>query len=362
MCHMTLLMLTGCLALAALSAPTASAVPTATLLVPAIGEAERAGVARGVFYSRTHELTVGAGELLLSSSPDGAGELCTDDQATLTFRRPDAPPQQWSRLFADPASGSVICAPPQRLRLAAGPGRYQVEVTLSDRFPFTYSSRPYFLIAPAGEGEAADAALPLAAVAQITPPATAVPIVTASPPRTYPTTTSPMAAPTGALAPSTVAAAGAPAAGPPRVAVAGWWLPTLPAVVAVTLAAMAIAVLRRRRRAAAPPPPLLGLVDLFDRRTGERRTALLQRFSAGAALLRDPLDLVAAESEAPGERLIALILPGAAGPQLRVGGPAPRGPTPLREGETILIDRAVELRYRGAPASYTRTDVIGRRR
>jgi len=334
----------------------ANAATRVTLLAPAFREAERTGVARGIFFSQTYELIIGASEVLLSSSPDGAGALCTDDQATLSFRQPGAPAQEWSQLFADPAGGTISCTPPQRLRLEAGPGRYVIEVTLSDRFPFTFSSRPYFLIVPGAQDEpAALDGAPLIAT-RTTPPLP--PTGTA----TVPALPAGMSTAAPALATPTqvVVAANAPAFVPPRPAGRGWLGPTLLAILAASAVAIVIAALGRRQPAARRQP-LRGIVDLFDRRTGERRTALLQGFPNGAALVCAPLGLVAADVDV-GERVIARIVPGPGGPQLRAPGPAPAEPTALREGETVLIDRAVELRYRGAPAIYPQSNVPQRRR
>lgn len=329
----------------------------AIALAPAVGEAPPEGRARGVFYSATLSITVGAAEALLASSPDGLGELCTDDEATLVFRREGAPEQVWSRLFADRAAGAVRCAPPQHLLLAAGAGAYQVEVILADRFPFTHSSRPYFLIVAAPATGIKGAATPPAPPAATTPPA---PV--AAPTSTRPSATATPGAGVAALTSAVPAAQPAPTpplTGGPEAPLVGGGLPTPALLAALGAAALAmglVALLARRR----PPPrahPLAGIVDLADRETGEARTELLGRFPGGAALVRGPLRLVTPGGPAEG-RAVASIVPGEGGPLLRVG---PAEPTPLREGEALLIDRAVELRYRGARATNRPPTTVGRR-
>jgi hypothetical protein len=308
-------------------------------LAPAISAVGQNSAARGVFYRQSHQLQLESAVLLISSSPDGAGDLCTDDQATLIFRPQRGAPQVWSWLFADARRQQITCAPAQRLTLAAGPGEYVVEIILTDRFPSTYSSRPYFLVAPARLTTAPAPPAP-------TPPTTgAVPTTSAVASPTPP----PSATPT--LARATPAPAVAPVAlvaPPPELArpVAVW--PPAAALIGAALLALLLALLLLRRATARPAPVLSGIVDLRDQATGEACTALLYRFTTGAAIVRGPLGLAPPDDPATRARQIALISPGPTGPLLQTTDVPLPEPVQLREGAHLLIAHSVELRYRSA--------------
>lgn len=344
--------------------------PAMFVLAPEIAEANPAREARGVFFRGASEIMTPSAEVLLSSSPDGRGELCTDDEATLSFRLKEGAPQIWSHVFIAGDGQRISCLPPQRLTLAGGPGLYTVEITLSDRIAFTYSSRPYLLIVPDG-----------AAVTRMTPPSSANPGAAEAPtegePGVKPSPAGspvparpqpPMLSPTRTTtlptssAPATVsplsATPGPTAPAPPPASLAPWW-PAL-AIAVGALAALTFVAIRHRYPARPARLTLSGIVDLLDRATGERRTVLLHHFPGGAALVRAPLGLAPLEPAPAAGRRVAALEPGQYGPVLRLTqGDA--APVPLRDGETLLIDQIVEVRYRGAARAPRPSLPAGRR-
>jgi hypothetical protein len=124
---------------------------TAILLAPAIPEAGAAAQARRVFFTTTETIDLPSDSVVVSSSPDGSGVLCTDDEARLTILRERQPVAVWSHRFFSADRREILCLSPQRLRLPTGPGQYQVQIELEDRYPPTYSSRPYYLVADSAQ-------------------------------------------------------------------------------------------------------------------------------------------------------------------------------------------------------------------
>lgn len=111
----------------------------------------------------------------------------------------------------------------------------------------------------------------------------------------------------------------------------------------VTLLGLAVlsAWFRTRRRTSLPQ----GIIDLYDRSTGERRTQLLYRYPQGAGIVREPLDLVQPTGlqAAP----LALITPTRTGLVLEQRtADATTQRTPLHVGDTLLVDQVVEVRLR----------------
>jgi len=355
--------LTGLALMACIRTPDAlaAAPPDVLALAPAISEGAPATTARGVFHRQLGQLNVPAATVLISSSPDGLGALCTDDEATLIFRQPTAPPQVWTHLFADRSRGVIACIPPQRLTLNGGPGAYEVELMLTDRFSFTYSSRAYFVIADLAPPPAATPApeVTLTAGRPSTAPTAAAPALAATQPNPTPTrvlnhqavpeqAATPAATPRATLAPTP--SARLPEGDGPHAS------PLLARgllFIAATLAAWLL--LRSRRR----PLRLSGIVDLRDRATGEARTVLLHRFAHGAAVVRAPLDL-AAPGAAP-DRRIATLSPSPNGPLLAMTGDEQCPPLLLRDGIELLLAQSVELRYRRSAPAFRPTATHERR-
>lgn len=307
--------------------------PTATLLAPAVPEAARASQPRGVFFTAALELDL-SGQVRLSSTPDGSGELCTDDEVQLRFQREGSAAQVWQHRFATPDRRAIQCIPAQTIALAAGPGRYSLAISLTDRFADTFSSGRYYLLAeppaevqvmaderPATSGQR-PTIVPTIQVRQATP---ATPTVAPAAAPLRPNT----AAPTGLAAPPL----------PP-------WLPIFFGIGGgLALLVLVIGLRRRRRRV----PQLRGIIDLVDRETGETRTLLLHHYPHGVGIARRPLDLVPLGKVGSGPLAIATIIPSATGPLIACQDPSEgRQHTPLRGGDQLLIQRTVELHFRRA--------------
>lgn len=310
------------------AAPVARAESGATLLAPAIPEADRAGQARGVFFSASYALDL-PGRVRLAGTPDGSGALCTDDEAIISFTPADGLGQEWRHLFSAPGRRGVQCLPAQAVDLAAGPGRYTVAITLTDRFPDTFSSSSYYLVADPTTDDRQPTADPGLAVAAVSPTA-AAPTVGPSPTPTAAPTSTPALAPAAALS------------APPAPARSADWLPWIGgAGAALLLLALAVMLRPRQHRA----PTLRGIVDLRDRETGETRTLLLHQYPRGVGIARRPLAATPIGDHATPP--LARILPDPAGPLLAFTDPED-GPqrTPLRGGDQLLVQQALELRVR----------------
>src|SRR4051794_3765054 len=78
-------LLMGGLVTGSVLAQPATPTPHAVLLVAARADAPPDARPRGVFAQQTQVVTLAATHVQLASTPDGAGALCTDDQATLTL-------------------------------------------------------------------------------------------------------------------------------------------------------------------------------------------------------------------------------------------------------------------------------------
>lgn len=333
----TLLVASGAL-LACAGASPARSEPSATLLAPAIPEAARAGQPRGLFFTAALELDL-PGEVRLASTPDGSGELCTDDEVELRFQRSDSTAQVWQHRFATPDRQGIQCIPAQTIALAAGPGHYTLAISLTDRFADTFSSGSYYLLAePVAEAPAMiDDGQPATSVGRQTSDEqpTSAPTITVSRATATTTTTE------SAIASLKPTATTPPARSATRLSP---WLPALSGI-GVGLALLALAlVLRRRRR---PAPRLRGIVDLVDRETGETRTLLLHHYPHGVGIVRRPLDLVPLGKVGGGPVALATIIPGATGPLLEYQDPAEgRQHAALNGGDRLLIQRTVEVFFR----------------
>ena len=314
-------------------------VAQAILLSPAVAEAPGAARARGVFLTTNVKATMPA-TVVLASSPDGAGALCTDDQATLTFSK-SGRRQVWTHLFASADRRGITCLPPQTLQLAAGAGEYEIAVTLEDRFAPTYRSRSYYYLVFAVDATVDEHAPPTRVAATVAPTrvaATASQTVAPSP--TAPVSAIPTTVPLATTAQRRDEESKGRAASLPP-----WGNATTPyfLVAVVALVALAAFALLRRRR---PQTKRMGgIVDLFDRETGEGCTLLLHRFPTGVGIARFPLQATALLPD-NAERLVAEIVPGARQPQLKEGGDDVGAA--LTAGERLLVAGVVEVEYRQA--------------
>lgn len=308
----------------------AQAATEAIRLTPAIAAAEPAAAARGVFFENRVDVTLPS-VVVLAGTPDGNGELCTDDEAELRLEHVDGALQVWRHIFADADRRGVACLPPQELALTSGGGRYRITLTLTDRFPDRFSSTAYYLVLPTAKGA------PPTITRQSTAP---IPTTTALSTPTTTATSLPTLTPT-----STPVALSVPIAPVPPIEGTGISLePWLGAGIGlVALLGLAVLLVWFRTRRHAPLPQ--GIVDLYDRTTGESRTLLLYRYPQGAGIVREPLDLV--EPTGLPAAPLALITPTRSGlvlEQRTAEATAQR--TPLHVGETLLVDQVVEVRLR----------------
>lgn len=300
-------------------------------LTPAIAATAPSPTARGVFFTQQVDATLPA-RVRLAGTPDGSGELCTDDEAELRFEHVAGEVQVWRHLFASADRRGITCLPPQDLVLTAGGGSYRITLTLSDRFPDRFSSTAYYLVVAATPGTPpppatyTPAALPTTTEAALpTPTVTSLPVLTP--------TLIPTALPTEPLEPASPAGSSGRPMEP--------WLTAGIGLVALLGLAVPLAWFRARRHAPLPQ----GIIDLYDRSTGESRTLLLYRYPQGAGIVREPLDLV--EPTGIQATPLALITPTRTGIVLEQrAADATTQRTPLHVGETLLVDQVVEVRLR----------------
>jgi hypothetical protein len=290
--------------------------PEAIELAPALPDAPRQPRARGVFFTRSQLLDLPGRPLHLASTPDGRGELCSDDQATISFQAGTRVVYRWSQRFTSADRQAITCIAPQPIALPAAAASYSVTIVLEDLYPDTYGSRAYYLVidppAP-GAGGAADAPTPARpAVPTPTPTATssAEPAVAA---------TLPPDAPAGPMRPE------------PLIGLA--------AITLVLLAGAAWLITRGRRGRAGLR--WAGIIDLFDTTTREARTITLQGNAPALAITRHPLRAAPADGRA---NPIALLRLTAQGPVIEAG----QTPIALRHDQRYqLAGGMVVLRYRG---------------
>ncbi len=298
----------------------------AVALAPAIAEAPAAGHARGVFFSRKVEIELPRGEAILASTPDGAGALCTDDEAIVSARGPDGASLSWAHLFADGERRVIRCIGPQPLQIERA-GRYTLTITLTDRLAHTFSSRPYYLV------WRSEGAMSVMAI-------TVVPTVTSVPKRPTSAAPAPTRPPTPSSTPMPAATQPPATLEPEPASAAGVWFGRA----TVALAVLAVLVLLWQSRRARPV--LRGIIDLADRETGEARTLLLRRYPRGLAIARRPLEPLTLPAD-PNRPPAVEILPGPRGPELHyLTAGQTESRVALHDGVALLIDSALELRYR----------------
>jgi hypothetical protein len=337
---------------------------TAILLAPAIPEAGAAAQARRVFFTTTETIDLPSDSVVVSSSPDGSGVLCTDDEARLTILRERQPVAVWSHRFFSADRREILCLSPQRLRLPTGPGQYQVQIELEDRYPPTYSSRPYYLVADSAQPSLAP--IPVQGVPasperlpdepRESPASGRSGQRIAPPARTTMLTAQPL--PTGNAQPPLSRAAQETAPRSPRPT----WIVVGIGLVIGLIVVPSVVWQRRAQRRSARRSPLAGVVDLYDQETREARTTV---FDGRTLLLiqRHPLDLVTAAVATPQQQVIGRIQPDLSAPRL-VDGMADLQGTPLDHGSVCSIaNGVVTIRFRAAspmPHSAIRTRGVSR--
>lgn len=329
------------------------AAPGSIELAPAIAEMPHADAARGTYYRRTLPVTIPAGTLWLAATPDGQGDLCTDDQARLVFLQDGQQVAAWSHQFAHTRQQGVTCLPAQDLTGLVPPGDYTVRVELDDLFPDTSGSQPYYLVheaAPQGDRAArtpTPAETPTRATGVLTGQARAGgrdPMVTGSATQAVPT---PRPTPVPTVTPTPVAMAGLTDL--PAVSAAGWtWMPPGWAVLALLGGGLVLALLvillvvRRPRGGASEVVTVGGIVYLYDQETRQAQTAVL----TGQAwqIYRHPVRLVPVGSaEAQGPALAQLY---ATSQGLVLHDAADDGESPLVPGSTVdIASGSVRVQY-----------------
>lgn len=300
---------------------------TVTQLAPAVPEGPRLNQVRGVFYDAHVSVTIAAWQIRLAGSADGAGQLCTDDQATLTFRSVSGDTFVWRHTFHQSAQSGIYCIPPVDLTGQLTPGIYDVEVQLEDVVPYTYSSTAYYLVVLP---EAMATATPSATPTPGSPEPTATPAITV----------------------------GGPGPGDGMSGLAWWELMGLAGAALVGLAAAAVS--HQRRGQVSTGPYLSGTVDLTDAETGESRRVGLFPYLRGARITRRPLGLAGLAAQVAGGQTVAYLIPSAQGPLLYLSLPRVSPPTvdasatPLQPGHSYgVAGGVVEVRYQ--PLDQART-------
>lgn len=297
--------------------------PTAVPLVPAIAPAPHARTARGVFFTHSQAVALPGGTLWLASTPDGNGELCSDDQVTVRVQGAQQTVWQWEHVFASADRQAITCVAPQPV-LVPSADSYTITITLADLFPDTYSSRPYYL----AFRETLEGASAVPGVAK----------VTQSPVPTHSTPTATLLQPTAA--PGLPLQHHAPAEAP-----AGQRWPGIASVLGSAALATVLVVLRRYRpRKAAPIAQ--AIIDLFDQETREARTLAL---AAGTTLIaRRPLRVIAESASGDAAAAIGHIRLTADGAELSMPSHTASAPVMLAPTQRYeLADGTVVLRYRG---------------
>lgn len=313
-------------ALIAGSTRAAAQAPETLALAPGIAAAPASSQARGVFFTRTQSLALAGSRITLSSTSDGRGRLCTDDQVTLTIAQEQRPLWSWSHAFSSPDRQSITCIAPVTLDLPLPAGSYSVTIVLEDLLPTTFSSTPYFL-RPDAAGTPAGADI---AAAPSSPEPTARP-------EPSPTILAQPAATPALPAPTLVVGEPLPADASSRSAFG--WLPA-GAIVGTVLLVLA-AWLLRRRRSQPRSPSWQGVVDLFDPATRESRTFPLAARGGDLAIQRQPLRLEAVERRMP-DNALATIRAAEGGPLLLSDGE----PVVVAHGQSYQLRGGVQLRYR----------------
>lgn len=261
--------------------------PVAIVLTDAIAPGEPTRPARGIFFERSVVVALPQGSFVLASTPDGRGELCSDDEARLTLANTEGEVVSWEHAFFSADRRRIDCIPPQGLGPLVEGGSYTVTLTLSDRYAPLFSSSAYYLVVPALEPLSDPTiAAPVPTVVAPTAPVAAV-VPTARVASIQPTATArPAAVATAAVHASS---SNTPAATIGRTS--PWWIVLAGGVALVLL----LVIARRPRRSGQARRS--AVITLYDQSTREAHTAVLVGGQI-RGVRRRPLALVAPEHSA----------------------------------------------------------------
>ena len=307
----------------------------------AIAESPRRTMPAGVFYEHEVIVTFDGAEVWLASTPDGRGEIVTDDRVKLLVIHPDGSQATWQHDFRSADQSRIVPLPATELKELFEVGQNRVKITLTDVRSFTYSSSAYYLVIQSSEGRVDAPIRPTitmtatmtATPTEIAPTMTATPIMTATPtelahdaPTPTPTTT-PLNKPTikgrTAVAPTitaTAALSGTTVTTPnafratvnePTKSPNQWptWLILIVIVIVVGLWCL---LRRRQLKEALPQTRLMGWLEGMDCQTGDVLPLVnLSVYPKGAAIVANPLRVIGlgAEIEEIEEQVIAELQP-----------------------------------------------------
>jgi hypothetical protein len=123
--------------------PQYQVVETAILIAPAVPEANSLQ-ARGSYYQNRVVFNYKPGwRVVLSSTADGTGFLCTDDYVEIRA----SSGRVWSHDYRSPALDAVLPMAPVDLTFLFEPGEQEVAITLIDMMSPKYGSSGYFIAA-----------------------------------------------------------------------------------------------------------------------------------------------------------------------------------------------------------------------
>lgn len=117
-------------------------VPGATLLAPFVPESPSNAILPHIFFDHTVTYQYKDGPLTLSSTPDGAGVLCTDDETNIIITHQDGFEEKFHETCA--IAGKAL--PPQEVTDLFQPGVNRVHITLTDFNGPNYSTKGYWLV------------------------------------------------------------------------------------------------------------------------------------------------------------------------------------------------------------------------
>jgi hypothetical protein len=280
-------------------------------------------------------VTIPPGMVSLAGTPDGQTDLCTDDQATITFVGADEHVIHWSHQFAHAAGQGITCVSPVRLDDRLAPGTYTVTVELTDLFPDTYGSHAYYLVPDEQPERVSSLGARGAAhgdrLARLTPTAL---------PTTTPLPTQPAAAtPQRPTSPPTIP-------GGDGITITSGWLLVGGGILALLLLSL-VWWRRCTHRKASHRTLHRGLVSLYDQTTRQAHTAVVNGTVNSWAIQRQPLHLVAITTDEP-EDAAGFIRATESGWLLQDSSDDQAPEMLLQAGETATVAQGtITVQYRG---------------
>ncbi len=103
-----------------------------------------------IFFDKTFNVAYGGGQLLLSSSWDGAGWVSVDDRIIVTVTRPDLSTAVFDHRYDVGPCSSLSDVPPHNITSLFQSGTNQVRVQFQDACGGGLGSTPYWLVQQAG--------------------------------------------------------------------------------------------------------------------------------------------------------------------------------------------------------------------